>query len=56
MTPEQRRIRALEQTVKTLAAWLVQAQTGFGIQDLRGIEDDIASSRKATPFEGEEAR
>jgi hypothetical protein len=32
------RIERLEQTVKTLAWWLVQAQTGFGEQDARGIE------------------
>ena len=54
MTPEQKRIRRLEQTVKTLAAWLVQAQTGFGIQDMRAIEDDIHRSREASPFPGEE--
>ena len=32
------RIRRLEEAVGTMAWWLVQAQTGFGEQDARGIE------------------
>lgn len=40
------RITRLEDLVGTLAAWLVQAQTGFGQQDYGGIERLIQESRK----------
>lgn len=33
------RLDRIEKAITTMAAWLVQAQTGFRIQDLRGIED-----------------
>jgi hypothetical protein len=33
------RVARLEQSVRTLVWWLVQAQTGFGEGDARGIED-----------------
>jgi len=32
------RLDRLEKAVVTMAWWLVQAQTGFGVQDARGIE------------------
>lgn len=34
----QARIERLERALGTMAWWLVQAQTGFGAQDARGIE------------------
>lgn len=53
MTNEQKRIRNIEKTLDTLAFWLVQAQTGFGIEDARAIADDLRRSREAHPFTGE---
>lgn len=35
--PDKLRIARLEYAVRTMAGWLVQAQTGFGEQDARGI-------------------
>lgn len=32
-------VARLRKAVSTMAWWLVQAQTGFGEQDARGIED-----------------
>jgi hypothetical protein len=32
------RTERAERVIGTLASWLVQAQTGFGVQDARGIE------------------
>ena len=34
----QERIARLEKAVRVMSSWLVQAQTGFGVQDARGIE------------------
>lgn len=39
------RLARIEKALTTLAWWLVQAQTGFGEQDARGI-DDILAGRK----------
>ncbi len=42
MNPEQimdARIARIEKAIATMAWWLVQAQTGFGEEDARGIED-----------------
>jgi len=39
--PLQVRVERLEKAVTTMAWWLVQAQTGFGDLDARGIEDII---------------
>jgi hypothetical protein len=33
------RLERIEKALRTLAWWLVQAQTGFGQHDARGIED-----------------
>jgi hypothetical protein len=35
--PNEVRIERLERAVDTMAAWLVQAQTGFAERDYRGI-------------------
>lgn len=32
------RVARIEQAVRAMAWWLVQAQTGFGEQDARGID------------------
>ncbi len=39
MTREDERLDRIEKAITTMAWWLVQAQTGFGVQDARGIED-----------------
>ena len=39
------RVHELEETVATLAAWLVSAQTGFGKQDYDAINKMIEKSR-----------
>ena len=54
LTPEQVRIRNLERTLDTMAFWLVQAQTGFGLEDARAIADDLRRSRNANLFDGED--
>jgi len=33
------RLERIEQAIRTMARWLVEAQTGFNLQDARGIED-----------------
>jgi hypothetical protein len=33
------RLDRIEKAISTMASWLVQAQTGFGEQDARGIDD-----------------
>lgn len=55
MTPEQKRIEALEETVGTLAAWLVDAQTGFAVRDYKAIEKLISEAREAAPFPDRES-
>ena len=42
MTTLEERIERLERAVGTMAWWLVQAQTGFGERDARGIERILA--------------
>ena len=44
MTPEQieERLERIEKAVTTMAWWLVQAQTGFGQLDARGIDKILA--------------
>jgi hypothetical protein len=39
------RLERLEKTMRTLAWWLVQAQTGFGDRDAQGIEDILDGKR-----------
>lgn len=39
------RIARLEWAVTVMAHWLVQAQTGFGLQDARGIEAILRGER-----------
>ncbi len=51
---ETQRLDRIEKAITTMAWWLVQAQTGFGIQDARGIEDILAGKRD--PVSGESAR
>jgi hypothetical protein len=34
------------EAISTMAWWLVQAQTGFGMQDARGIEDILSGTRR----------
>ena len=55
LTNEQKRIRNLESALDKMAFWLVQAQTGFGLEDARAIADDLRRSRNANLFDGEEA-
>lgn len=43
--PPDEQIERLRFAVATLAWWLVQAQTGFGVQDARGIEDILNGKR-----------
>ena len=50
----EKRIHDLEEIVGTLAAWLVQAQTGFGKSDAEGIWDLIDKSRARAAL-GEDA-
>jgi hypothetical protein len=45
------RLDRIEEAVRTMAWWLVQAQTGFGQQDARGIEDILDGK----PSEADEA-
>jgi hypothetical protein len=42
------RLDRIERAITTLAWWLVQAQTGFGERDARGIEDILKPSEQAT--------
>ena len=39
------RIARLEYAVVTMASWLVQAQTGFGARDARGIDEILDGKR-----------
>lgn len=42
------RVNRLEKAVLTMAWWLVQCQTGFGVQDAKGIEKIIEDGSEAT--------
>ena len=44
----QQRTARIERALKAMAWWLVSAQTGFGVQDARGIED-ILDGKKDEP-------
>ncbi len=48
----EQRVERIEKAVRTLAYWLVQAQTGFGQQDAEGI-DRILSGEAEAPEHGE---
>jgi len=39
------RVARLERALTTAAWWLVQAQTGFGVNDARGIEDILRGEK-----------
>jgi hypothetical protein len=49
-TEIEHRLDRIEQAVKTMSSWLVQAQTGFGVRDAEGIhrilEGDSEDSRR----------
>lgn len=34
----EQRLDRIEKAISTMADWLVQAQTGFGVQDAKGID------------------
>jgi hypothetical protein len=44
----EQRLDRIELAVSTMASWLVQAQTGFGVKDAEGIEKILAGG----PLEG----
>lgn len=41
------RLDRIERALSTLVWWLVQAQTGFGQQDARGIQDILDGNNDA---------
>jgi hypothetical protein len=41
----ERQLRRQDRAIRTLAWWLVQAQSGLGQQDARGIEDILNGER-----------
>jgi len=51
----EKRVERCEKAIGTMAQWLVQAQTGFGVQDAEGIEkilrgeDDASSESEGRP-------
>jgi len=50
----EKRVERCEKAIGTMAAWLVQAQTGFGAQDAEGIEkilrgEDVKEPDDRTP-------
>ena len=49
-TEIERRLDRQEEAIRTMAQWLVQAQTGFGIQDAEGI-DKILRGEKSEETE-----
>lgn len=44
--PVEERLERLEKALSVMAWWLVQAQTGFGTQDARGIDDILQGVKK----------
>lgn len=38
-------VKRQDEAIRTLATWLVQAQTGFGARDARGIEEILDGKR-----------
>ena len=45
----EKRMDRLELAVGTMAQWLVQAQTGFGVRDAEGIEKILRGENVETP-------
>jgi hypothetical protein len=46
-----RRLDRIEEAISTMASWLVTAQTGFGVQDARGIEEILRGEKSEEPKE-----
>jgi hypothetical protein len=53
--PVRDRIERLEYAVNTMAAWLVSAQTGFGLNDAQGIWKILDGTTPLPPREDEVA-
>lgn len=47
----EKRVDNLELAVGTMAQWLVQAQTGFGAEDAKGIEKILRGEKIKDPEE-----
>ena len=47
----EKRVERLEEAVGTMASWLVQAQTGFGVKDAEGIEKILRGEKDASSEE-----
>jgi hypothetical protein len=47
-TEIERRLDRVELAISTMASWLVQAQTGFGIKDAEGIEKILRGEKDAS--------
>lgn len=45
----EQRVSRLEEAVSTMATWLVQAQTGFGAEDAKGIEKILRGEKSEEP-------
>lgn len=50
-TEIERRMDRHEEAIKTMASWLVSAQTGFGEQDALGIEKILRGEKSDEPKE-----
>lgn len=46
-TEIEKRLDRIELAITTMASWLVQAQTGFGVQDAEGIEKILRGENDA---------
>lgn len=44
----EQRVERLEKAVLTMAGWLVDAQTGFGVRDYEGIERILNGTETGT--------
>lgn len=42
----EKRLDRIEEAISTMASWLVQAQTGFGVSDAEGIERILRGEKK----------
>jgi hypothetical protein len=42
----EKRLERIEDTIRVLAWWLVEAQTGFAERDARGVEEFLDGKRK----------
>jgi predicted transcriptional regulator len=47
----EQRLDRIEQAISTMAQWLVDAQTGFGVKDAEGIEKILRGEKNASPEE-----